>query len=576
VFKWLRNWRTEKRATFKDADGWFRDWLIGGSKTVSGENISPKTALTIIAYFAAMRAICEDVAKVPLILYTRLPADGGKKRLAAHPTHRLLHDTPNPEMSAMSFRETLTQHAINWGNGYAEIVRTGNRPAALWPIDPDRVRVLRDDDGRIIYEVRNVSNAAMKTLEMDDMFHLHGLGFDGLVGYPLSELARQDLGAALAAVKGSAATFGSGSRPGGLLKTTKKMEDVALERLRAQWEAMYSGGENKHKTAILEEGMDFQAISAVNKDAQFLELQLYLVEVMARLLRVPPSKIGHNVHGRYSNTEQQAIDYVGDAIQPWAVRWEQEIQRKLILPSTEPNLFAEHLLDGLMRGDSAARSARQKALFFMGAITINEIRSLENMNPIDEGGDTSWMQVNLQPIDIALEGPAEPAVSSLGTSDGEDEDIASGDDRSIADALVASHRNLFIETYTRMLTVEADKVSRASKRPQFAEWHANFYVNRADTVCRELITPVNTFCEAVWRSCGGGPMDDLVSEAVGTQTAKMSERYVSRTKPLFCSGQPAFWDDAGAELRAKLLVDEELDRLAELMARLCGREAVKV
>ena len=575
MFNWLTNWRAEKRATFKDADGWFHDWLIGGSKTVSGENISPKTALTIIAYFAAMRAICEDVAKVPLILYTRLPEDGGKKRLAGHPTHRLLHDTPNPEMGAMSFRETLTQHAINWGNGYAEIARAGNRPEALWPIDPGRVAVKRDDSGRIFYEVRNTSNGGMVNISADNMFHLHGLGFDGIKGYPLSELARQDLGAALAATKGSAATF-SGSRPGGVLETTAKMETQALEYIRKSWERMYGGAENMHKTAILEEGMQFKPITAVNKDAQFLELQLYLVEVMARLLRVPPSKIGHNVHGRYSNTEQQAIDYVGDAIQPWAVRWEQEIQRKLILPSTEPNLFAEHLLDGLMRGDSAARSARQKTLFYMGAITINEIRSQENMNPIAEGGDTSWVQVNLRTMEQALEGPPEPAVSSLGTSDGEDEDVASGDDRSIADALVASHRNLFIETYTRMLTVEADKVSRASKRPQFAEWHANFYVNRADTVCRELITPVNTFCEAVWRSCGGGPMDDLVSEAVGTQTAKMSERYVSRTKPLFCSGQPAFWDDAGAELRAKLLVDEELDRLAELMARLCGREAVKV
>jgi HK97 family phage portal protein len=573
VFKWLANWRAEKRATFKDADGWFADWLIGGSKTVSGENVSPKVALEVVAYFAAMRAICEDIAKVPLILYTRLPNDGGKKRMAGHPTHRLLHDTPNPEMSAMSFRETLTQHAVNWGNGYAEIARAGARPAALWPIDPNRVTVKRDDDGRIIYEVRNVSNGGMKTLQMDDMFHLHGLGFDGLVGYPLSELARQDLGAALAAVKGSAATFGSGSRPGGLLKTTKKMEDIAVERLRQQWEAMYSGGENKHKTAILEEGMDFQAISAVNKDAQFLELQMYLVEVMARLLRVSPSKIGHNVHGRYSNTEQQAIDYVGDAIQPWAVRWEQEIQRKLILPSTEPNLFAEHLLDGLMRGDSAARSARQKALFFMGAITINEIRSQENMNPIDEGGDISWMQVNLQPMDKALEGPSEPAVPSMGTSNEEDEDDSFGDDRQAADAMAVSHRGLFVETYTRLLELEADKVGRASKRRGFAEWHSKFYANRADYVRRELITPVNTFCEAVWRGSGGGPMDDLVSEMVGTQTALMAERYVSRTKPALCAGVQDGWTPEEA---ASELVDQELDTLAELMARICGREAVTV
>jgi HK97 family phage portal protein len=565
IGKAISKWVPQRRSTFKDADGWFVDWLIGGSKTVSGEAISSTTALKVVAYFAAMRAICEDIAKVPLILYRRAP-DGGKKKLAAHPTHKLLHDAPNPEMSAMSFRETLTQHAINKGNGYAEIERAGARPVALWPIDPDRVAVKRDDDKNIVYEIRQPDTGGTRTLSMDNVFHLHGLGYDGLVGYSLAKLAAEDLGAALAAVKGSAATFGSGSRPGGLLKTLKKLEDVAIERLRAQWEAMYAGADNKHKTAILEEGMDFIPISATNKDAQYLELQMYLVEVMARLLRVPPTKIGHNVGGRYSNPEQLAIDYVGDAIHPWAVRWEQEIQRKLILPVTESSLFAEHLLDGLMRGDAAARSARQKTLFYMGAITINEIRAQENMNPLTEGGDVHWMQVNLQPLETALEGPKEPQpMLTDGTSNGE-EGENDENERGFIDALVVSHRGLFVETYTQLLTLEADKVTRASKRKGFADWHGRFYAKRADYVRRELITPVNTFCAAIWRAYGGGPMPDIVADVVGTQSTAMSERYVSRSKPALCAGVQADWN---AEALAGEYVDVELDNLAELMARMC-------
>jgi HK97 family phage portal protein len=571
VFKWLaRILAQERRATFKDADGWFHDWMIGGSKTVSGEAIGPKTALKVIAYFAAMRAIAEDIASVPLILYRRSEGSG-RERAVEHPTHKLLHDAPNPEMSAMSFRETLTQHAINKGNGYAEIERLGNRPAALWPMDPDRVTVKRDEDGRIAYEIRQPITGGTRTLQMDQVFHLHGLGYDGLVGYSLAKVAAEDLGAALAAVKGSAANFGSGSRPGGVLNAgPKKMEAIALERLRQQWEAMYSGAENKGKTAILEEGWSFTPITSTNKDAQYLELQMYLVEVMARLLRVPPSKIGHNVHGRYSNTEQQAIDYVGDAIRPWAVRWEEEIGRKLILPKTEANYFAEHLLDGLMRGDATARSARQKTLFYMGVATINEIRAWENMNPIKgEGGDTHWMQVSLQPLDKALN-PSEPAPAvTVGTTD-MDEEKLEDDERQFVDALVASHRGLFIDAYTALLTVQAEKIGRASKRPQFAEWHASYYAKLPDIVRRELITPINTFCAAVWRTQGGGVMPDIVTEVVGRQSVAMSERYVAASKPALCAGVPLDWS---ADSVATKLVDVELDNLAELMATMCGKEA---
>lgn len=196
----LKRW-VERRASLRNPTDWLVGALTGGDRTVSGETVGPDKALTLSAYYAAIRAISEDVAKLPLILYKTLKPRG-KQRMTGHPLYRLLHDEPNREMSSMTFRETMTLHAINWGNGLAEIVRDSTgRAVALWPLDPTRVRIERGEDKRIRYVVAPAGNGETVILESTNVFHLHGLGFDGLTGYSVAHLARESIGAALAAEK---------------------------------------------------------------------------------------------------------------------------------------------------------------------------------------------------------------------------------------------------------------------------------------------------------------------------------------------------------------------------------------
>ncbi|MHC4697117.1 MAG: phage portal protein, partial [Planctomycetota bacterium] len=360
-----------------------------------GETVGPDKALTLSAYFAAIRAISEDVAKLPLILYERMEPRG-KRRMPKHPVYRLLHDEPNPEMSSMSFRETLTLHAIGWGNGCAEIVRSKQgRALALWPLDPARVRIERDDAKRIVYIVQPVDGGKEITFASRDIFHLHGLGFDGLTGYSVAHLARESIGGALAAERSGAALFGNGSRPGGVLEHPGVLSDEARMYLRQSWEEKHKGAENANKTAILEQGLQFKPISIPNKDAQWIEAREFMVSELARWLRIPPHKIAHMRDATFSNIESQAREYVTDTLQPWHVRWEQEIARKLI--PARSGLFAEHLVDGLLRGDTETRFNAYRTAILAGWMSRNEARALENMNPAD-GLDTFLEPLNTGPV----------------------------------------------------------------------------------------------------------------------------------------------------------------------------------
>ncbi len=370
----------ERRSTVRNPADWLHATLSGGDRTASGETSGPDKALTLSAYFAAIRAISEDVGKLPLIVYKHLKPRG-KARATEHQLYRLLHDEPNREMSSMSFRETLTMHAIGWGNGYAEIVRDdkGN-PIALWPIDPGRVRIERSDGSKIVYAV---SAAHGKEIELQsrDVFHLHGLGFDGLSGYSVAHLARESIGAALAAEKSGAALFGNGSQPAGVLEIPDHLPEEARKALRESWDSRFKGAANAHKTAILEQGLQFKAIAVPNKDAQWIEMREFSVSELARWLRIPPHKIAHMRDATFSNIESQAREYVIDTLQPWLVRWEQEITRKLIANRTM--IFAEHLVDGLLRGDTTIRFNAYQTAIASGWMSRNEARSLENLNPVD-------------------------------------------------------------------------------------------------------------------------------------------------------------------------------------------------
>ncbi len=383
----------ESRSTLQQPSSWLGD-ALGAGPTVAGVAISERNALGIAAVWAAVRVLSESVAALPLVVYRR---DGrARERAGEHPLYSILHDAPNPDMSSYQFRETLQAHCCLWGNAYAEIVRDGGVVAALWPIQPERVEVRLRSDGRPLYLVDG-----RRAIEASDMLHFAGISHDGLVGHSPIRWARESLGLAAAAEQHGASVFGNGATPGGVLEHPGVMSDEAIERLRESWESMHRGARRAHRVAILEQGMKWSAMSMPNDDAQWLQTRQFQITEIARWFRLPPHMIGDLSRSSFSNIESQQLSFYRDSLLPHLVRWEQEIRRKLF---ARDEAYAEFVVDGLLRADTATRFQAYSLGRSGGWLSINDIRERENLNPI-VGGDDYLTPLNMQAVGPNLTAP---------------------------------------------------------------------------------------------------------------------------------------------------------------------------
>jgi len=378
----------------------------------AGVVVNEDTALTLGAVWACVRVISESLAGLPWNPY-RVRSDGGKDKLLQHPTNWLLDMQPNDETAAFQWRETLIAHALTWGNGYAEIERnpyTG-QPVALWQITPDRVEVMRIN-GQIIYEVHNY-NAAPSYLNASQMFHLKGLGFDGLVGYPVIRLASRTIAAGIATEEATSQFFQNDSTPGGILSTEKTLKPEARNNVRESWEKMHAGPKNRRKVAILEEGLKWSQTGLPPEDAQLLEQRQFTPTEIARWFRVPPHKIADLTRSTNNNIEHQSIEFVDDCLRPWAERLESEADTKLYGRNNQGSIVTVIDLNEIKRGDMASQTAFIEKLSDRGVFSVDDSRTFLGLNPIGKaaGGDKRFVMLNMQLLEKAGEEPVvqEPA-----------------------------------------------------------------------------------------------------------------------------------------------------------------------
>lgn len=371
---------------------------FSGGQTSTGVSVSEFTALNYSAVWSAVNLISGDVASLPLVLYRR--NGRGKERYEAHPLYRLLHDAPNPEMSSVTFRRTLQAHALTWGNGYAEIERdTVGRPKYVWPITPDRVEPFRDDKTKqLLYRVSN-ENAKQTIISPTDMIHVPGLGWDGVQGYGAIAKARESVALGLAAEKFGGTFYGNGSTFGGVIRHPTRFATLdSRNNFEKSLRNRHKGVERAHGLLLLEEGMEYAQIGIPPDQAQFLESRQFQITEIARWFNVPPHKIGDLSRATFSNIEQQNIEYFQTTLIHWLETWEQELMRKLISPLERNQQFIEHVVEGLLRGDSQGRAALELAEFQIGGLMPNEGRALSNRDPV-EGGDRAFVPLNMIPLD---------------------------------------------------------------------------------------------------------------------------------------------------------------------------------
>jgi len=363
--------------------------LVDATMTsTAGVAVSETTALRMTAIWACVRVISEDVASLPLFVYERL--DRGKRKALDHPLHSLLHNQPNPEMTALQFRESLTAHALTWGNAYVyKVPDSRGVVRELWPLLPDRTWARRDLQTRELYYETEVPNSDQRfQLRAEQVMHLAGLGFDGLCGYSPIRIHRQAIGLGMAAEEFGARFFGQGTNMGGFISHPGALSEQAFKRLKDDpvfGLKRHEGLSKSHLWAILEEGMKPEKLGIPPDEAQFIETRKFSIAEIARIFRVPPHKIQDLERATFSNIEEQAIDYVVSTLRPWLVRWEQAIWMKLLSTDHQRRFFAEHVVDGLLRGNIQTRYAAYATGRQWGWLSANDIRELENQNPVKDG-----------------------------------------------------------------------------------------------------------------------------------------------------------------------------------------------
>jgi HK97 family phage portal protein len=390
--KFLRRSRSEP-VSQEDLAKWF-----GGGESWSGMEVDRISSLGISAVWACVRLISEAIASMPLILYRRI--EGGKERATDHPLYNLMHMQPNPEESAFQWTEQTQAHLLLQGNMYSQKVRdSGGRVRELWPLDPDKMTVKRAG-GRIAYEYRKGGGEQPVELARDQVLHVAGLGYDGMKGYSVIEMHANSIGSRIAESRFGAEFFKNNAQPGGYIKLVGSLKDeAARKRLRDSWEDMHGKWGNKSKVGILEQGAEFSSVSIPPEQAQFLETRKYGIGDIARIFGVPPHMIGDVERSTSWGTgiEQQGIGFVVYTLRPWLARREQAFSLQLLPENEREEYFFEYLVDALLRGDMQARWTAYRTAREIGVLSANDIRGLENMNPIDNGDDyfvpMNWMTV---------------------------------------------------------------------------------------------------------------------------------------------------------------------------------------
>lgn len=368
------------------------EWLTaGGSFSTAGPAVTERTAMAIGAVYACIGLIGGAIASLPLKLYRR---NGDARESITSDLWWLLNEQPTPAMSAAVMWEYLTWSLLLHGDAFARIKRISPMSPAIAgfvPAHPFDVQVARNGE-RLAYIVKDADTQQPTTLDQDDILHIPGLGFDGLRGLsPIRYAAKQAMGLSLAADEYSARFFSNGARPDYVVTTPNKMDPEQAKLFRESWMARYSGTQNAHVPAILSGGGDVKTLSLNPEDAQLIETRNFQAADIARFYGVPPHMIGlvDKATSFGTGIEQQSIGFVKYTLQRHLVKIEQEINRKVFRKSLQ--LFAEFNTAGLERGDTKARNESYRIAAGRagepGWMTINEIRKLENLPPV-EGGDT--------------------------------------------------------------------------------------------------------------------------------------------------------------------------------------------
>lgn len=415
-------WRKEKATTGLDPvnlstlanpEQWLVDLILGSLKSKAGVTVNKNTVLGVCTVYACVNVVARQISTLPMKLHRRVMKFGrmGRDEARDHPLFDLLATSPNEEMTSTDFRMAMQASLSLRQNAYAQIVRDrALRPMELWPLEYHDVRPARSKSGALVYDIAR-DHEPNEVLAADRVLHLKGLGFNGLCGDDLIGRAQEALGLAIALQENAARFFGNDSRPGAVFETPNALSDGAFARLKKELEEKHGGVQNAYKTIILEEGLKLNRSRSDNTDSQFDESRKATAQEICRLFGIPPHKVGIVDNMPRANVEEQNREFAVDVLATFAGIWEQTLNWRLLTARERTEYYFKLDLRGLLRGAVKDRHAAYAVGRQWGWLSANDVRELEDMDPIEHGDEY------LRPMNMTLAG----APVTEGESEEEDE-----------------------------------------------------------------------------------------------------------------------------------------------------------
>jgi HK97 family phage portal protein len=362
-----------------------------------GMVVSDKTAMNFTAVWAAIRILSESVAQLPLnILET--DNSGNKIKSTNHQLYNLIHRKPNDIMTTYTFIQKCMMDLLTRGNSFVFINRnTNGRPIELLPLEVGKVKLV-ENEGVIYYELQDGG-----IVDHYDILHFKIMSQDGLVGISPIDVGANAIGYGLALQTYSSSFFANGAKVSGVLSTDRQLSDEAINRLRVSFNENYSNIQDSNKTMVLEEGLKFNQISLSNEASQMLQSREFSIAEISRLYNLPNHLLRDLTKSSFNNISEEGLNFVKYSLMPYLVMMESEMNCKLFRKNEEGKIHTKFNVNALLRGTPKDRSEYYRTMLNIGAMSIDEIRQLEEL-PTIQGGENHFMQLNMATLNNIIDG----------------------------------------------------------------------------------------------------------------------------------------------------------------------------
>lgn len=403
----LSNLITEKRSNepvdyIDKPTGWLQG-LVNANKSKSGIAVNEENALKIMAVFVCVNLISNAIACLPKPVYRS--KSKGTEKARDHPLWNIINMGANPEMTAFDFWKSIMVNVLISKGGFAEIVRDESGAVKeLWPIPGQFVMPMRNKrTGELYLSVSYPEKDIYTNLYPGQYLYIKGFSKDGIYCYEPVRIAREAMGLSTALEQFGEEFFANGANAGGIVEYPGAMSDGAFERYKSSFRDSYQGLGKSNRIIFLEQGAKYTQLTVPPNAGQFLESRKFQTTEICRHFSVPPHKAFEYENVNYNTAEQANIEFVQTTLTPWCTNIEQAIWLYLFLSNEQKKMYVKNNLNGLLRGDFQTRMQGYHWMRQDGVYSANDIREMEDMEPImeEEGGNLYLINGNMVPITMA-------------------------------------------------------------------------------------------------------------------------------------------------------------------------------